>query len=121
MKTSAMRAGWIFFGSLAIASFAAPTLAQTAAPGGADALLGNPLSGDNPTSSDPFSETGSGQMSSIMNIIQGAMSGGYIPPEEFSRQQRDSINTEASDFRARQLELLQQQSQPTVPTINTIP
>ncbi len=121
MKTSALRAGWIFFGSLAIASLATPVLAQTATPGGADMLLANPLSGDNATSSDPFSETGSGQMSSMMNIIQGAMSGGYIPPEEFFRQQRDIITTEASDFRARQLELLQQQSQPTAPTTETTP
>ncbi|NJL22077.1 MAG: hypothetical protein HC895_16695 [Leptolyngbyaceae cyanobacterium SM1_3_5] len=102
-------------GAMACA-IAAPALAQAPVQpptrGGTDALLLNPQSGDSAFTSDPFSQRGNGQMGSVMDLVQRAISGGYTPPDEFNRQQSETINSEASDFRSRQLELLQQQAQP---------
>ncbi|MBD2091685.1 hypothetical protein H6F67_17720 [Microcoleus sp. FACHB-1515] len=115
MKISTVRAAGLMVGVMACA-IAAPAFAQAPvqppARGGTDALLLNPQSGDGAFTSDPFSENGSGQMGSVMDLVQRAISGGYMPPDEFNRQQSETINSEASDFRSRQLELLQQQVQP---------
>lgn len=118
MKNFGLRAAGTMVGVM-ICALAAPAVAQTPvqAPsrGGSDALLLNPQSGDS-VSSDPFSQRGNGQMGSVMDLVQRALSGGYTPPDEFNRQQSETINSEASDFRSRQLELLQQQTQPAPAT-----
>lgn len=85
-----------------------PALAQT---GAATLRENNPQSGDN-YSSDPFSGQGGGQANGVNQLIQRALSAPSISDEEFVRQQQDSLGSEAANFRARQQELLQQQSQP---------
>lgn len=63
----------------------------------------NAQSGEN--DSDLFSN---GQPSSIHDFIHQAQLGQLRDMSEFNRDQRDTINSQATDFRTRQLELLQQ-------------
>lgn len=102
--------------SLVLSSIAAAgiglTLCQTAlAQTGAATLQDNPQSGDN-YSTDPFSGQGGGQANGVNQLIQRALSAPSISDEEFLQQQQESLNSEASDFRVRQQELLRQQNQP---------
>jgi len=70
-------------------------------------------------SPDPLG-LGNNAASSMMNLIHRANLGGLVDSETYRQQQRESINDAASDFRARQLELLRQQQQST-PNSGTAP
>lgn len=73
----------------------------------AESLTENGQSGDN--NSDLFSN---GQVNSLHDLIHRAQLGQLQEMSEFNRAQQDSINSQAVDFRTRQLQLLQQ-AQPT--------
>lgn len=86
-------------------AIAKPTLAQVTS---ADTLQQAPQSGE--YNSDPFSSNGNGQMNSVFDLIHRANMGGGRSLSEVQEEQRENISSEAADFRARQMELLQQEN-----------
>ncbi|MBD3880323.1 hypothetical protein IFO70_00990 [Phormidium tenue FACHB-886] len=62
-----------------------------------------------------------GSFDSMFNLFHQLQRGGVRDPYEFNRSQRESLNTAASDFRQRQLELLQQRQQPGAPSGAIVP
>jgi hypothetical protein len=88
-------------------TFSEPVVAQQS---NAASLQETSLSGDGRTS-DPFSGSGSSQINSVMDLIQRAMYAPTYSDEDFRQRQQETFGTEASDFRARQLELLRQENQ----------
>lgn len=89
-------------GTLSVASLPS-AVAQTVDP------LDNSFSGDG-ESSDPFSGTGN-QSGSVLDLIHRVTLGNNRSLSEYNSAQQENLGTEASDFRTRQLELLQQQNQ----------
>jgi hypothetical protein len=68
-------------------------------------------------SRDLFSDRNDNPMSGIHDLIHQLNYGSIRSPEEFRRQQQESINSAAEQFRARQRAILeQQQAQPAAPT-----
>ncbi len=68
-------------------------------------------------SRDLFSDRNDNPMSGIHDLIHQLNYGSIRSPEEFRRQQQESINAAAEQFRARQRAILeQQQAQTAVPT-----
>jgi hypothetical protein len=100
--------------SLALTWTAQPAKAQLSP---ADDLNNNPQSGD--TSSDPFSGTGSGQVNTMFDLIHRAQLGSFQGVSEFQQNQRQTISSEAENFRALQLQRIQQQTEPG--TVNPEP
>jgi hypothetical protein len=98
---------WVF-----VAVAALPLLCQTAVAQEASSadLFQNSQSGDG-RSSDPFSGNGSGQAGSMFDLMHRAVLGTTRTQQEFLQDQRDSLSTEAENFRMRQQQRLQQ-SQP---------
>jgi len=92
----------LIVGTLSVASIPS-AVAQTVDP------LENSFSGDG-ESSDPFATTGN-QSSSVLDLIHRITLGNGRSLSEYSSTQQENLGTEASDFRTRQLELLQQQNQ----------
>lgn len=81
-----------------------PAVAQTSAP--------DPLEDFKPQENrDPFSSRGDGGTGGLFDLYHRAVLGGGRNSEEFSEEQRDSLNTAADDFRTRQRKLLEQQQQ----------
>jgi hypothetical protein len=76
----------------------------------ANPLQSNPQMGDGNT--DPFSSRGDNQFDGVLDLMHRAMMGNIRSSEEFQQSQQNDINSAASDFRTRQLELLRQQNQP---------
>jgi len=89
-------------------------LAETA---NSEVLFQNAQSGDG--TSDPFSGRGNGQMNSVFDLIHQVTLGPDRTSSEFQQDQNQSINSEAQEFRTRQLQLLQPQAQPTPPATPT--
>jgi hypothetical protein len=87
-------------------SFSYPAIAQQT---GAGSLLDTPQSGDG-FSSDPFSGNGSNQVNGVFNIINRAILAPTTSQSDFFQQQQENLGQEAADFRARQQELLRQDS-----------
>ncbi len=100
---------WMAFG----ASVAAGAALTMASPALAQTLGADPLEGfrTQDSSTDPFSGSGDGQMRGLFNLIHRSTLGNPASFSDFNRQQRESLDTEASDFRSRQLEMLRQPSQ----------
>jgi hypothetical protein len=92
----------LIVGTLSVASLQS-AVAQTVDP------LDNSFSGDG-ESSDPFSSTGN-QSGSVLDLIHRITLGNGRSLSEYSSTQQENLGTEASDFRTRQLELLQQRNQ----------
>lgn len=106
----AMSAGLALTAGLALIA-EKPAIAQYAEPG--DPLQENVFSGDR--SSDPFAGTGGGQMSGALDLFHRANLGLTMDSMEFQRQQQESLNTEATNFRTIQLERLRDAQQQTAP------
>jgi hypothetical protein len=92
----------LIVGTLSVVSLPS-AVAQTVDP------LDNSFSGDG-ESSDPFSGTGN-QSGSVLDLIHRVTLGNSRSLSEYNSAQQENLGTEASDFRTRQLELLQQQNQ----------
>jgi len=60
---------------------------------------------------DPFSSNGGG--SGVLDLIHRATLGGLKDNAQFQQEQRQNLNTAASDFRSRQLELIRSQQSPS--------
>lgn len=97
---------WIALGVLgtSVLGLAQPALAQ-------------PTSADlqTPVGSSDRDANGNGDLSNIdtmFDLLHRAQMGSIRDPYEFNRDQQQNINTAASTFRQRQLELLRQQGQP---------
>jgi hypothetical protein len=87
-------------------SFSHSAIAQQSSAG---SLLDTPQSGDS-FGSDPFSSNGSGQVNSVFNILNRAILAPTTSGSDFLQQQQNNLGQEAADFRARQQELLRQDS-----------
>ncbi len=71
----------------------------------------------NDGSSDPFSNRGGNQTSSMMDFIHRAMQGQSQSSEDFTATQRENLNEAAEAFRKAQRErLANPQAAPAVPT-----
>jgi hypothetical protein len=91
-------------GVLAGASIAVMGLSTTAlAQIGTPQPLADFQDKDNP---DPFSSRGGGQADSMFNLIHRAIQGPTKSVDEFNSEQRESLDSAAEEFRARQAELL---------------
>lgn len=93
--------------TLATAIATQPALAQSTT---ADTLQETPQSGE--YNADPFSSNGNGQMNSVFDLIHRASMGGGRSWSEVQEDQRETISSEAVEFRNRQMELLRQQDEP---------
>lgn len=62
-------------------------------------------------SSDPFSGSGSNQTQGVFGLIHRANFGTLRPMPAYINEQRQTIEIEASDFRSRQLQLIQNANQ----------
>jgi hypothetical protein len=93
--------------SLASFSIATTVFAQTTTP--------QPLADfQEQDNKDPFSSRGSGQGSSMFNLIHRAIQGPSKSAEDFNSEQQENLDSAAEEFRARQMELLR--NKPLVPS-----
>lgn len=82
----------------------------------------DPLDANNRRNSDPFSDTESTTTDTFFDMMHRVQLGTVRSVSEYGQDQRENIGSEASDFRTRQRQLLQQQSaQPSTPTPGTTP
>lgn len=80
--------------------------------GSAAAQSLDPLDTHNEQTSDPFTATESDNNSTFFDIMHRVQLGNIRSVSEFGKDQQGSLGSAASDFRARQRELLQQNGQP---------
>ena len=103
----------LFAGSFAVicTAFLQPAQAQTSAD------LRTPVG-----SSDRDANTNGdlGSINSMFDLLHRVQQGGIRDPYQFSHDQQQSINSEASTFRQRQAELLKQQGQTGASSSNQI-
>ncbi len=116
-RNSSRKAALGFLLGLGMVVGVAPlTLAQTSA------QPANPLQDlQTQDSSDPFSNRGNGQMNGIFDIVHRAMQGGRSL-DEFSSEQKESLDDATAQFRAKQRQQLQSggsQSATTTPGATT--
>lgn len=91
----------------------------------ANAQINDPMqnSGNMGDSSDIFSNRGDGQMNGMFDLIHRATLANPQSWAEFNTTQQRNIESAASEFRSRQLQMLrqrQQQTQPTLPSDSVI-
>ncbi len=70
-------------------------------------------------SSDPFSDRGGGL--NVLDLIHRSQLGNLRSLEDFSAEQHQNLNDAAAEFRAKQRQLLQQQSTPAAQTEGVTP
>jgi hypothetical protein len=73
----------------------------------------DPLDANNERTSDPFSERGGNSNDAFFDMMHRVQLGNIRSVSEFGQDQRETIGTEAEDFRARQRAVLEQQTQPS--------
>jgi hypothetical protein len=87
----------------------------------------DPLDVNNERTSDPFSERGGDNSTdAFFDMMHRVQLGNIRTMSEFGKDQRESIGTEAEDFRTRQREAYEQQGQPglsdgATPAVDTAP
>lgn len=81
----------------------------------ASAQSTDPLDTNNERTSDPFNSLDNNDYSPFFNIMHRMQLGNIRSVSEFSQDQQQSLGTEASDFRARQLQQINQQGAVTAP------
>jgi hypothetical protein len=81
--------------------------------------VANDLQTPSDETGDPFSSSGSGGMNTMLDLIHRANFGEIRSSDQFRQDQRNTINSEAENFRNRQQQMLQQQ--PTQPAPTTSP
>ena len=105
---SSIQITWSALGATVVTTIAIqPALAQSTT---ADTLQEAPQSGE--YNADPFSGNGNGQMNSVFDLIHRASTAGGRSMSEVQEDQRETISSEAVEFRNRQMELLRQQENP---------
>lgn len=72
---------------------------------------GDPLDTSNERTSDPFSSTDNNDYSPFFDLMHRVQLGNIRSVSEYSRDQQQSIGSEATDFRNRQRLLLEQGNQ----------
>ncbi|MCU0523757.1 MAG: hypothetical protein MUF72_02920 [Elainella sp. Prado103] len=80
----------------------------------------DPLDVSRQQTSDPFSNQNSGY-EPFFDMMHRVQLGNIRTVSEYGKDQQESLGSEASDFRQRQLQMIQQQSNPASPAAATQP
>jgi hypothetical protein len=76
----------------------------------------DPLDVNRRRTEDPFSNQNNPSSEPVFDVMHRAQLGNIRSLPEFSKDQQDSLGSEASDFRTRQRALIQQSQPQTAPT-----
>lgn len=117
LRTSSLRVPLcLLIGGLITTGISHTALAQITTPQSIQDL-------QNPERSDPFSNRGGSQNNGFLDLIHRAVLGPSRSLDEFNSEQRESLDSAAAEFRAKQKERLQTQppAGPTNPTPAVVP
>ncbi|MFM7427928.1 MAG: hypothetical protein ACKO7W_23505 [Elainella sp.] len=81
----------------------------------------DPLDANERRTADPFSNTETTTTDTFFDLMHRVQLGTVRSVSEYGRDQQENIGSQASDFRTRQRELLQQQSAQPTTTVETAP
>ena len=101
------------FGLLALGLLTASALSALAPRAIADGI--DPLDVNRRRTEDPFSNQNNSSSEPLFDVMHRAQLGNIRSLPEFSKDQQNSIGSEASDFRTRQRALIQQSQPQTAP------